>query len=73
MHIYSTISFAKFLRKKRKEMKMSQREFGEKIGIHRTYVGAIERGEKNITLETILRILSDLNLNFIIKENTPNI
>jgi transcriptional regulator with XRE-family HTH domain len=32
---------------------LSQEELGEKAGVHRTYVGMIERGEKNITLLNI--------------------
>ena len=31
----------------------SQEEMAEKCGLHRTYVGAIERGERNVTLETL--------------------
>lgn len=31
----------------------SQERMAEKCGLHRTYVGAIERGERNVTLETL--------------------
>src|SRR5438552_18048648 len=31
----------------------SQEIMAEKCGLHRTYVGAIERGERNVTLETL--------------------
>lgn len=31
----------------------SQEKMAEKCGLHRTYVGAIERGERNVTLETL--------------------
>jgi len=32
---------------------MVAREIGEQCGLHRTYIGAIERGERNVTLETL--------------------
>jgi len=31
----------------------SQEKMAEKCGLHRTYVGAIERGERNVTLDTL--------------------
>ena len=34
----------------------SQEALADRCGLHRTYVGAIERGERNITLETLERI-----------------
>jgi transcriptional regulator with XRE-family HTH domain len=40
----------------------SQEEFAFKCGVHRTYIGAIERGEKSPTLNTILKISRGLNL-----------
>lgn len=40
----------------------SQEVFADKIGIHRTYMGAIERGEKNITLVTAKKIAEGLEI-----------
>lgn len=35
---------------------LSQEALGEKAHLHRTYIGMIERGEKNITLKNIYRL-----------------
>lgn len=41
---------------------MSQEEFADRCGVHRTYIGSIERGEKAITLETAKKIVEALNI-----------
>lgn len=37
----------------RKEFGLSQEDFAYKCGLHRTYIGAIERGERNVTLSSL--------------------
>ncbi|HEX5057652.1 MAG TPA: helix-turn-helix transcriptional regulator [Gammaproteobacteria bacterium] len=46
----------------RKEKGLSQEELASKAGVHRTYVGMIERGEKNITLTNILKLSGALKV-----------
>jgi transcriptional regulator with XRE-family HTH domain len=41
---------------------ISQEELAFRCGIHRTYIGAIERGEKSPTLNTIYKISKGLNM-----------
>jgi len=41
------------LRKLRRKKGWSQEEFAAVSGLHRTYIGAVERGEKNLTLSTL--------------------
>jgi transcriptional regulator with XRE-family HTH domain len=43
---------------------MSQEELAERAGIHPTYVGQLERGEKNATLGTVEKIARALDLPF---------
>ncbi len=48
--------FANNVRRLRKERGLSQEELAEAAGVHRTYIGMIERGEKNVTIYNIERI-----------------
>lgn len=48
--------FAANVRKKRLELGLSQEELAEGAGVHRTYIGMLERGEKNVTIYNIERV-----------------
>ncbi|MBR2930886.1 MAG: helix-turn-helix transcriptional regulator [Clostridia bacterium] len=50
------------IRNYRTEMGLSQEKLAELSGCHATYVGQLERGEKNATIESIERIASALNV-----------
>ena len=54
--------FAKRVRAERKKLKLSQEDFAEVAGFHRTYIGMIERAEKNITLANIEKLAKALRL-----------
>jgi len=60
------------LRKLRQEIGISQEELAEKCGLHRTYVGAIERSERNITLQTLEKLAVSLGVSplDLLKENS---
>jgi len=46
----------------RDERGWSQEELGNQAGLHRTYVGAVERGERNVTLSTLEAFASALDV-----------
>jgi transcriptional regulator with XRE-family HTH domain len=50
------------IRKYRKSLNISQEELAEKADLHRTYIGGIERGERNITLDSLQIIATALNV-----------
>ena len=47
-------------RKRREALGYSQESFADEIGMHRTYYSAIERGEKNLQLDTLQRLAEGL-------------
>lgn len=54
--------FGATVREERLKQGLSQEDLATKAGVHRTYIGMIERAEKNITLENIDKIAKALNL-----------
>jgi len=54
--------FGAKVRERRLFLGLSQEELASRAGIHRTYVGMVERAEKNVTLRNIERIASALEL-----------
>ncbi len=56
------IAFGERVRDLRKERGLSQEELSFKAELHRTYIGMIERAEKNITLLNISKIAKALGV-----------
>ncbi len=50
------------LRAYRKERGLSQEAFADVLGVHRTYMGGIERGERNLTLKSLERIAAKIEV-----------
>lgn len=52
----------KRIRRLRKGLKISQEELGFRARLHRTYIGAIERGEQNVSVDNIHKIAKALKV-----------
>jgi transcriptional regulator with XRE-family HTH domain len=57
--------FGKKVRELRKERGYSQEGFAFECDLHRTYIGCIERGEKNITITNIEKIAKALKVDIV--------
>ena len=65
------------IRALRAEASLSQEELAARCGLHRTYIGSIERGEKTITIETAQKLAHafDITLTQLferLEKTTPN-
>jgi transcriptional regulator with XRE-family HTH domain len=56
------VRFGKALRKMRHKLGVSQEEFADLCGLDRTYIGGIERGERNVSLVNIEKIAKALRI-----------
>ncbi len=50
------------MRASRKRARLSQEKLGELAGLHRTYIGHLERGEVNPSLHNIVRVAAALEV-----------
>jgi transcriptional regulator with XRE-family HTH domain len=55
-------TLGKNLRGFREAEDLSQEAFAEVLGVHRTYMGALERGERNISLKSVEKIAGKLKI-----------
>lgn len=56
------IKFGNKLRKERMKRNLSQEQLAELADVHRTYIGMLERAEKNVTLKNLEKIAKALNM-----------
>lgn len=50
------------IRAERKKLEVSQEDFAEMCDLHRTYIGQLERGEKNVSFTNVLRVARALEV-----------
>lgn len=50
------------LRRVRRDRGLSQEDFAHLLGVHRTYMGGVERGERNLTLKSLERLAERLGV-----------
>lgn len=62
------------VRRHRVERGHSQYAFADLVGLHRTYIAAVERGERNITLGTVEKIADAIGVDplVLLYDDTPN-
>lgn len=56
------IRFGRRVAELRKRIGISQEELSFRCGIHRAYMGTIERGEKSVTLDTVEKVAHGLDI-----------
>lgn len=57
------LAFGQRVQELRKKRNLSQEQLADMSGVHRTYIGMVERAEKNITLRNIKKIAEALGVN----------
>lgn len=56
------LAFGRKVRELRELAGLSQEAFAELAGLHRTYIGSIERGERNVSIDNIVKIAAALSV-----------
>jgi transcriptional regulator with XRE-family HTH domain len=56
------VGLGRAVREARAELRISQEELSLRTGVHRNYIGGIERGERNPSVVTIVRLAEALEL-----------
>ncbi len=65
------ISLGKRIKEERLKLNLTQEKLAESVDISTSYMGQIERGERNVTLDTLVRITNKLNvsIDYLLKDS----
>ncbi len=55
-------AFCKVVQERREQLGISQEELAHRAGLHRTYISDIERGSRNVSLRSLIRLATALEL-----------
>ena len=58
----ATATFGKRVRERRNELGLSQEALAERCGVHWTFLGQVERGQRNLSLHNMLKICRGLGV-----------
>jgi transcriptional regulator with XRE-family HTH domain len=64
--------FGRNLRRLREQRGLSQEAFADALAVHRTFVGGVERGERNLTLQTIERLSARVDADPLVLLGAPS-
>jgi transcriptional regulator with XRE-family HTH domain len=53
------------IRERRQQLGWSQAELADRSGLHRTYIGAVERGERNVSILNLRQIAKSLRMTLV--------
>ena len=56
------MEFGNRIRRQRAQLGISQVQLGERSGLHRTYISDVERGRRNVSLESINKLAEALKI-----------
>lgn len=59
------LSLGLTIRRYRLRLGLSQEQLGRRAGLHRTYIGSIERGNRNVTLINMIRLAQGLEIDLV--------
>lgn len=64
-------AFGRSLRAYREQRGLSQEDLADALAVHRTFVGGVERGERNLTLRTVERLSAGLGVDPLVLLGPP--
>lgn len=53
------------IRARREELKLTQQQLADRSGLHRTFIGAVERGERNLSLLNLRTLAKSLRMRIV--------